>query len=256
MGFFISLRLSFPGTKVYPNLLNKDWTFIFSWIVFSGSGKKQPCFEKVKKMEDLMKTGTEPLAEQKSAPGTEKTAEEKPEILSPEEARIQEIEDALEKSGIILKEAEDRYLRSVAELDNFRKRSTRETEDFRKYANMALVQKLLPSLDNMERAMDSAEKDSEEALPIVDGLRLVLAEIMKTFSEFHVRPVEAEGKPFDPQYHMAVAQEETDDVAPGTVFQVYQKGYLMHDRLIRPSMVSVAKKKALSDENYIVSPQD
>lgn len=175
---------------------------------------------------------------------------EKVEVESPfVEEPAKEVEEALEQSRAACKEAEDRYLRSVAELENFRKRSARETEEFRKYANMALVQKLLPSLDNMERAMGSAEKDSEGALPIVEGLRLVLADIMKTFSEFHVRPIEAEGKLFDPQYHMAVAQEETDDVAPGNVVRVYQKGYLMHDRLIRPAMVSVARAKTPTVEN-------
>lgn len=200
-------------------------------------------------MEDLSKVMKDAETDENSFSESDEKVEEQAGSAEPAEEQAPGLEEALEQCQLACKQAEDRYLRSVAELDNFRKRNARETEEFRKYANMALVQKLLPSLDNMERAMGSAEKDSGEALPIVEGLRLVLADIMKTFSEFHIRPVEAEGKAFDPQVHMAVAQEEADDAVPGTVLRVYQKGYLMHDRLIRPAMVSVARAKTVPQEN-------
>ncbi|TYT75005.1 nucleotide exchange factor GrpE [Desulfobotulus mexicanus] len=154
----------------------------------------------------------------------------------------------LEASETALKAANDRYLRTVAELENFKKRTARETDEFRKYANVSLVQKLLPALDNMERAMDSAASPEAGASAIVEGLRLTIADILKVFGEFNVKPVEAEGKKFDPVYHMAVAHEETDAADPDTVIRIFQKGYIMHDRLIRPAMVSVAKAMPVSAE--------
>ncbi|TWI70694.1 molecular chaperone GrpE [Desulfobotulus alkaliphilus] len=154
----------------------------------------------------------------------------------------------LEASEAALKAASDRYLRTVAELENFKKRTARETEEFRKYANVSLVQKLLPALDNMERAMDSAASPEAGASAIVEGLRITIADILKVFGEFNVKPVEAEGKKFDPVYHMAVAHEETDAADPDTVIRTFQKGYIMHDRLIRPAMVSVAKAMPVSCE--------
>jgi molecular chaperone GrpE len=161
---------------------------------------------------------------------------------------IQAMEAKLAETEVALKTATDRYMRTVAELDNFKKRTARETEEFRKYANTALVQKLLPALDNMERAMDSAGSPAAGASAILEGLRMTLADILKVFGEFHVKPVEAEGKPFDPVYHMAVAHEETDAADPDTVIRVFQKGYIMHDRLIRPAMVSVAKARTVPAE--------
>jgi molecular chaperone GrpE len=100
----------------------------------------------------------------------------------------------------------------------------------------------------MERAMDSAGSPAAGASAILEGLRMTLADILKVFGEFHVKPVEAEGKPFDPVYHMAVAHEETDAADPDTVIRVFQKGYIMHDRLIRPAMVSVAKARTVPAE--------
>lgn len=176
--------------------------------------------------------GTESM----EVPGPESAADL--DALKVLEARLMEAENAQ-------KAANDRYMRTVAELENFRKRTARETEEFRKYANTALVQKLLPSLDNMERAMESAGVAEASAKVIVEGLRMTLADILKIFSEFNVRPVEAEGRVFDPVYHMAVAHEETDAADPDTVIRVFQKGYIMHDRLIRPAMVSVAKARTV-----------
>lgn len=164
-----------------------------------------------------------------------------PDAMKVLEARLAEAEAGL-------KTANDRYLRTVAELDNFKKRTARETEEFRKYANTALVQKLLPSLDNMERAMDSAGSAEAGTTVILDGLRMTLADILKVFGEFHVKAIDAEGKVFDPVYHMAVAHEETDAADPDTVIRVFQKGYIMHDRLIRPAMVSVAKARTVPAE--------
>ncbi|MCW7754458.1 nucleotide exchange factor GrpE [Desulfobotulus sp. H1] len=181
-------------------------------------------------------------------PGTEDRPEAPAGEEKPAEEREASLAEKLKSSEVALKTAEDRYLRTVAELDNFKKRTARETEEFRKYANVSLVQKLLPALDNLERAMDSAGKD-EAISAIVAGLRITLADILKVFSEFHVKCVEAEGKKFDPVYHMAVAHEETDAADPDTVIRIFQKGYMMHDRLIRPAMVSVAKAMAAPAEN-------
>lgn len=152
------------------------------------------------------------------------------------------MEEKLAQAEASLKDANDRMLRSSAELENFKKRTARETEEFRKYANEAFVKQLLPVLDNLERAVDSAGT-CETGDTIVEGVRMTLSEIASVFEKFHIKAVDAADKPFDPAFHMAVAQEETDAVAPNTVLNVFQAGYVMHDRLIRPAMVSVSKAK-------------
>ena len=138
-------------------------------------------------------------------------------------------------------ENHDRMLRMAAELDNFKKRSARELDDLRKYANDKLIRQLLPVVDNLERAIASATQDSENGRSLVDGVALTLAEIMKILETHYVSPIQALGEPFDPTFHQAMCQEESADHPPNTVVQEFQKGYLIHDRLLRPAMVVVSK---------------
>lgn len=139
----------------------------------------------------------------------------------------------------------ERLLRVSAEFENYKKRSQREIQDFRKYANEALLKALLPVVDDLERAISSAR----DALPaiageqcVVDGVELILKELLKVLENFAVKPIEALGQPFDPNFHQAVMQEATDSQPENMVLQEFQKGYLIHDRLLRPSMVVVSKQ--------------
>ncbi|MBU8911526.1 MAG: nucleotide exchange factor GrpE [Desulfobacterales bacterium] len=135
----------------------------------------------------------------------------------------------------------DRVLRLSAEFENYKKRKQRESDEFKKFANETIFRQLLTVVDNLERAISSTQKNSDEG-GLLEGVKLTHKEIIKLFETFNVKPVEAENQPFDPNFHQAVTQEETDSFPENTVSKVLQKGYLLHDRLIRPAMVVVSKK--------------
>lgn len=142
------------------------------------------------------------------------------------------------------KEHYDRYLRLAAEFDNYKKRTARELEDFRKFSNEKLLKALLPVVDNLELAVGSAANDAKDKQSIVEGVDLTLKEVFKIFEQFGVQPIDALGKPFDPSFHQAVLREETDTQPENTVIKEFQKGYLLNERLLRPAMVVVAASKA------------
>jgi molecular chaperone GrpE len=154
---------------------------------------------------------------------------------------LTELEGKLAAAQAEASENHDRMLRMAAELDNFRKRAAREMEDIRKYATESLIRQLLTVVDNLERAIASASTDNENGQSVVDGVALTLAEIMKILEKHQVKPIQALGEPFDPTFHQAMCQEESTDQPPNTVVQEFQKGYLIHDRLLRPAMVVVSK---------------
>ncbi|MBS3756838.1 MAG: nucleotide exchange factor GrpE [Desulfobacterales bacterium] len=139
----------------------------------------------------------------------------------------------------------DRLLRLSAEFENYKKRVQRQMEDHKKYANEDLIKDLLSVVDNLERALNAAgEKQKDETgACMAEGVEMTLNEIVKILKNHNVTPIEARGKPFDPTYHEAVMQEESDDYPENTVISEFQKGYMLHDRLIRPAMVTVAKQK-------------
>lgn len=152
-----------------------------------------------------------------------------------------------------LKEAlaaeKDRVLRVSAEFENFKKRKQKEIDDFRKFANESLFRQLLNVVDNLERAIASAEDDGIDPKDLAEGVKLTHKEILKMFETFNVRPIAAESKPFDPNFHQAVTQMESEAHPENTVISELQKGYLLHDRLLRPSMVVVSKKTETEKES-------
>lgn len=142
-------------------------------------------------------------------------------------------------------ETYDRLLRLSAEFENYKKRMQRQTEDHRKYANESIIKDLLSVVDNLERAVNASRQSSSEAdVCMLEGLEMTLNEIRKVLQKYHVEPVEAVGQPFDPTYHEAVMQQPSEEHPDNTVIQEMQKGYMLHDRLIRPAMVVVAKTPA------------
>jgi len=159
------------------------------------------------------------------------------------ETSLKEIEAKLEAKEEEAKETYDRLLRVSAEFENYKKRAAREMEDFRKYANQSLLKEMLSVVDNLELAINSSNEGQKNDESLIKGLNLTLNEILKLFEKFDVRPIEALGKTFDPVYHEAVMREETDDYPENTVISEFQKGYLIHDRLLRPAMVVVAMPK-------------
>lgn len=167
----------------------------------------------------------------------------------PQEAKEQDKDKDMEKLKADLSSAQaeaaetyDRLLRLSAEFENYKKRVQRQVEDHRKYANENLIKDLLSVVDNLERALNASKEHGQEAdACMAEGIEMTLKEILKILKNYHVTPVEAVGKPFDPTYHEAVMQQETDEYPEGTVIEEMQKGYLLHDRLIRPAMVVVSK---------------
>lgn len=137
----------------------------------------------------------------------------------------------------------DRLLRVSAEFDNYKKRTAREMQDVIKYANEKIFKELLTVVDNLERAIEAAGVDRADDDPLVKGIHLTLSEVLKILERHKISPVKALGEPFDPAYHQAMMQEEVADQAPNTVVREMQKGYVIHDRLLRPSMVVVSKVK-------------
>ncbi len=154
---------------------------------------------------------------------------------------IKELEDQLNAKEEEAKETYDRLLRVSAEFENYKKRSAREMDDFRKFANQSLLKEMLSVVDNLELAINSANEKQKSDSSLREGLDLTLKEILRVFEKFSVNPIESKGKSFDPTYHEAVMQEETDEHPENTVINEMQKGYLIHDRLLRPAMVVVAK---------------
>jgi molecular chaperone GrpE len=152
------------------------------------------------------------------------------------EARL----ESLEKEG---KESYDRFLRVSAEFENYKKRAAREMNDFRKFANESFIKAMLPVVDNLDRAIESSSNDDHAQNSVLEGVNMTLKEILKVFEQFNVKPFESLGKAFDPALHQAVMQEETNDHPENTVLNELQKGYMMHDRLLRPAMVVVSKTK-------------
>ncbi len=156
---------------------------------------------------------------------------------------IKEMEAKLETAEQEAKENYDRFLRVSAEFENYKKRSAREISEFRKFANESLIKEMLSVVDNLERALDSSLSNKQADTGLVEGVDMTLKEILNIFEKFSVKPVESLGKPFDPAFHQAVMQKETDSHPGNTVTNEMQKGYMMHDRLIRPAMVVVSTSK-------------
>ncbi|MBF0467548.1 MAG: nucleotide exchange factor GrpE [Desulfamplus sp.] len=167
-------------------------------------------------------------------------------------------EPTVEQLQAALATEKDRILRISAEFDNYKKRSSREMAEFRKFANETVLKQLLTVVDNLERAISSASQNNtstevqedhvgDRQNPevqdscIIQGVEMTHKDIIKLFETFNVKPVESLGKPFDPVFHQAVSHQESDAHPDNTVIAELQKGYLLHDRLLRPSMVVVSK---------------
>jgi molecular chaperone GrpE len=156
---------------------------------------------------------------------------------TPEE-RIQQLEQQLAAKEKECHENWDRFLRERADLENYRKRASREKEELLNYCTKSLIEEILPVVDNLERALAHVGDNGDSA--VVEGIRMTHCMLLAALKKFGVTPVEAAGAPFDPAYHQAMSQVPTDEHPPNTVVQQFQKGYLLKERLLRPAMVSVA----------------
>jgi molecular chaperone GrpE len=143
-------------------------------------------------------------------------------------------------------ELKDRHLRLAAEYDNFRRRSLKERQDLHNYANENVFKELLPIVDNLERAVTHARREEQrpDSDNLLQGVELTHRSLLQILTRHGVVEIEAQGKPFDPQVHEAVRRVPSSEHPPGTVVEVYQKGYKLKDRMLRPAMVAVASEPA------------
>ena len=155
--------------------------------------------------------------------------------------RCAEVEKALELKAREAAEANDKYLRTYADFENYRKRMQRDLADFRKYANEQLALELLPVVDHLGLALKHAVDAGEQNEGLRQGVELVFKQFRDVLDKFGVKLFRSEGEPFDPAKHDAVAQVPTADVPENTVAQVFQDGYLYHEKVLRHAKVGVAK---------------
>jgi len=148
-----------------------------------------------------------------------------------------------------LRQANDRVLRLQAELDNVRKRTTRELTEQQRYAALPLIRDLLPVLDNINRAIEAAEK-AHDASGLLDGFNLVEQQLKTVLQQHDCTEIDALHEPFDPHRHEAISQQGDAEHPPGTVLHVAQAGYQLHGRVVRPSqvIVSTAQDRAAQDQ--------
>lgn len=159
-------------------------------------------------------------------------------------ARIAELEAALLASEAQANEAKDMALRARAEGENVRRRSEQEIDKARKYALNKFVEELLPVIDNLERALEMADKTDESSKAMMEGVELTLKTMTDTVAKFGLTQINPQGEAFNPEFHQAMAIQESTEFAPNTVMMVMQKGYELNGRVIRPAMVMVSKAAA------------
>ncbi len=152
---------------------------------------------------------------------------------------VAELKRALASKTAECQALQDKYLRLAAEFENYKRVTQREQREQIRFGNEQILRELLPVLDNLERAIRSA-KENGGGEAIVQGVELTLKQLTETLAKFGVRPIASVGEPFDPTRHQAVAQVESAEIAANMVVEEFQKGYLLHDRLLRAAMVSVS----------------
>ena len=159
--------------------------------------------------------------------------------------------DAQEQLGKLKAELDkfrDIALRSVADLDNYRKRMAREKDDAIRYANASFLERLIPILDNFELGLQAAKAGGSQSA-VLDGMTMVFKQLQEFLASCGVETIDAAGEHFDPKLHEAIAQEENSEVEDGVVIRQLRKGYRLKDRLIRPANVVVSKGAHLGEDS-------
>ena len=144
-----------------------------------------------------------------------------------------------------LAEAKDNWVRAVAELENVRRRSTREKEEAIKYGGISLARDIVSVVDNLKRACVAPEtvESIDAVVTLKQGIEMIVKDLNTIFARHHIKTIEALGTMFDPNYHQAMFEVDAENGIDGTVAQVVQDGYLLHDRLLRPALVGVSRSK-------------
>lgn len=160
------------------------------------------------------------------------------------ETMIEELKAELAAAEQKAQENWDKALRAQAEMENMKRRTQKDLEDAHKYALTGFAKELLPVLDSLELGLLAATGESEEVKKFREGNELTLKQFASAFSKYNIETLDPKGQPFNAEQHQAMVMQESADVAPNTVVNVFQKGYMLNGRLLRPAMVVVAKSPA------------
>jgi molecular chaperone GrpE len=159
-------------------------------------------------------------------------------IITLKEAEYLKLKEDADKA----KEYWDKLLRLQADFENTRKRLEKDKQDFCKFANESIIVELLNTLDDLERTVELAQSKNQDLSAFLKGVEMILAHLYEMLKSYGVKPIEAEGKLFDPHYHEALMQIEDKSLPEHTIVEELQKGYLLNDRVIRTTKVKVSKK--------------
>jgi molecular chaperone GrpE len=179
---------------------------------------------------------TELVEEEQISRGEGAEAEEKPEL-----SELEQLKAKLAEKEIEVEENHEKLLRAQADLENYKKRILREKAELFNYRHEELIKELLPILDNLERAIENA-KNSQDCSALIEGIELTWKQFINCLEKFGVKSISSLGEKFDPGLQEAMSQIESRDHAPNTVIEEVQKGYLLKDRLLRPSLVVVSRQ--------------
>lgn len=189
--------------------------------------------------DDAVRPGSHAGAEHPTPPGPDAD-------VGPDASGAARSAPEVERLRAEVAELKDRFLRDRAELENFKRRQARDKAEALRFANEGLLRDLLPIIDNLYRAMEHARASTDVAV-IADGVEMTIRGLTDTLERHGVKIVEALGRPFDPAHHEAIGHIESEH-PPNTVVDEHQRGYLLHDRLLRPALVTVGKPPAPSGE--------
>ena len=205
-------------------------------MILSKSKETSKSADDEKKIDDEQSPAQEKVIEDDKSESSESEEDNDNEIISDLEQKVSDLKDQL--------------MRTLADGENLRKRTLKDVEHSKKYSHISFVKDLVSSVDNLQRALEAVPED-KSSLPepiknLIIGLEIVEKEITSTLEKHNVKQIDPLGEKFDYNFHQAMFEVPTNDDEPGTVVQVSQKGYILHDRLVRPAMVGISKK---IDEN-------
>jgi len=169
------------------------------------------------------------------------------EVISEEQERINELELAVATAQSTVNDQKDSVIRAKAEVDNIRRRAAQDVEKARKFALEKFAGEMLTTVDNLERALQSIDKEDESKKGVIEGIELTLQGLISSLEKFGVKAVDPQDQPFNPELHQAMSMQEVEGAAPNTVIAVMQKGYELNGRLVRPAMVMVSKAAPVVD---------
>jgi len=163
-----------------------------------------------------------------------------------EEIKTQSLEELLKKKEEEYNQLWDKYLRAAADFENTRKRLEQQKQEAIKFANEELIRELLNILDDLERTVLVAQSNKQNFEVFLKGVEMILAHLYELLKRYGVKPIQAQGKIFDPYYHEAVLFVENNDLEDNTIVEELQKGYILNDKVIRTSKVKISKKSSTS----------